>query len=143
MRKTQKFQDMKYLSSENFARINRKPNCLYVGRSYIYSSSFTNLSHFQEIILKANYPPSSNKPGFCLTTTIDTINKFHRNFPISMARKINMLVRMDKKGISRTIIALTPRFTSDPNYSSVSFRLNFISSFLDVLSLFLFRMGLR
>ena len=55
-----------------------------------------------------------------------------------MARKIIMLVRRDKKGSSRKIIALTPKFTSDPNFSSVSFRPYFISSFLDVLSLFFF-----
>ena len=64
-RKTRKVQDIKYLSSENFAGNNRKPNCLNVGVSYIYPSSFINLNHFQDIIPKANYPPNSNKLGFC------------------------------------------------------------------------------
>ena len=50
-----------------------------------------------------------------------------------------MLVFMDKKENSRKIIALTPILTSDPNFSSVSFRPNFIPSFLN--SIFVIRMG--
>ena len=49
-----KFQDMKYLSGQKFAKINRKANYIYVGGSYIDSSSVVNLSHFQNTILKAN-----------------------------------------------------------------------------------------
>ena len=56
---------MKYLSSEKVAEINRKPNRIYVGGSYIYSSSFTNLSHIQDTILNAIYPRNFNKAGFC------------------------------------------------------------------------------
>ena len=131
---------MKYLSSEHFARINRKPNCLYVGGSYIYLSSFINLSHFQDTILKANYPSSSKIQVFvvislCFTTTIDTINKLIKltnkklTLTTLMARKIVMLVCMSKNGKSRINIALTFKLTSDLNFSSVSFRTNFIPHF--------------
>ena len=54
-----------------------------------------------------------------------------------------MLVCMDKKQKKRTILALTPKLTRDPNFSSVSFRPNYMSSFLDVSAFFLFRMSIE
>ena len=108
IRQTRKYQKMKY-----FARINRKPHCLYVGGSHIYSSSSINLSLFQVRILKTSYPTSSNKPGFCHHFFDFYYHYWHHEYiytssATSMARKIIMLVCMDKKGKSRKIIALTP-----------------------------------
>ena len=60
-----------------------------------------------------------------------------------IARKRIMLVCRGKKGKHRKIAALTPKLTSDPNFLSVSFISNCIYSFLDVSSLFLFRMGFK
>ena len=60
-----------------------------------------------------------------------------------MARKMIMLICMNKKGKSRKIIAATHKLTNDPNFSSGSFKPNLICSFLDVSSLFLFRMGYK
>ena len=129
---------MNYLSSENFAKLTE--NLTGICRWDLHLFIEFHQYHFQDTILKANYPLILANQVFvvismCLSITIDTINKFHRNF----ARKIIMQVLIDKKGRSRKIIAPTPKFTSDPNFSSVSFRPNVISYFLDVSSLLLFQ----
>ena len=50
-----------YLSEEKLSGINRKPNRLYLGEIPINSSSFSNMSHSQDTIRRANNQPSSKK----------------------------------------------------------------------------------
>ena len=118
----------------------RKPNCLYVGGATFIAHWKRNFAsgspqHVRRVIIVVI--------SLCLTTTVDTINKIDGSSFTPMARKIIILVRMDKKGKSPKIIALTTILISNPNFSSVSFRPNCISSFFTFHQSFYFEWVLK